>query len=221
MKNQILKTGILLFAAATLVFSSCKKEMVAPIVENAQEATSNDMNLVTIADQADADYLAIDINGGDENAAFEALNEGLTDEYLMDASSFDKLEKAGKNQLIRCLKSVDLSSDQIAKIRKALAAYEDCKAASIKKHRAAYGELKDKVEAARKDLVKKYRNNEITKEEFHKGMKNLRERFNQALKNIKESYAKSLRACFERFLGHLKEILTERQWKAFVNCYKK
>lgn len=221
MKNQFLKTGILLFAAATFVLSSCKKEMVTPIVETAQVATTNDVNLTVIADQADADYLAIDINGGDENAAFTLLNDGLTDEYLLEATSFDKLGKTENNKLIKCLKSVDLSSDQIAKIRRALAAYEDCKAASIKKHRGAYGELKDKVEAARKDLVKQYRNDEITKEEFQKGMKSLRERFNNALKNIKESYAKSLRVCFEKFLGHLKEILTERQWKAFLHCYKK
>ena len=217
MKNQILKTGILLFAVATFALSSCKKEMVTPIVETAQDATTNDVNLTTVADQADADYLAISINGGDENLAFSSINEGLTDEYLLDASSFDKLGKTDNNQLIKCLKGVDLSSDQIAKIRKALAAYEDCKAAAIKKHRAAYGELKDKVEAARKDLIKQYRNDEITKEEFQKGMKSLRERFNNALKNIKASHAKSLRACFEKFLGHLKEIISEKQWKAFLN----
>jgi hypothetical protein len=221
MKNQILKTGILLFAAATFTLSSCKKEMVTPIVETAQEVTNNDINLTVIADQVDADYLALEIDGGDENIAFSSLNDGLIEEYLLGASSFDKSEKGNNNKLIRCLKGVDLSSDQIAKIRKALAAYEDCKATSIKKHRAAYGELKDKVEAARKELVKKYRNEEITKEEFQKGMKSLRERFNNALKNIKASYAKSLRACFEKFLGHLKEILSEKQWKAFLDCYKK
>lgn len=221
MKNQFLKSGIMLFAAATFVFSSCKKEMVEPIVETAQDATNNDLNSTIVVDQANAEYMAVEIVGGDENTAFSAVNEGLAEDYLLEASSFDLLGKTSNHRLIRCLKGLDLSEEQIAKIRKALAAYEDCKSEAIKKHRAAYGELKDKVEAARKDLVEQYRNNEISKEELQEGLKSLRERFNYALKAIKESYAQSLKDCFEKFLASLKEILTERQWKAFLICHKK
>lgn len=220
MKDQILKSGMWAVALTMIVFSSCQKDLIEPVKQATDEITNTDVNISALADEADADYLASDVRGGDETDAFYALNDGLTEAYLLDAASFDAQGREVPAQLIKCLRGVKPDSAQIIAIKRALAAYEDCKSDAIKKHRAAYAELKDRVEAARKELLKKYRNNEITKEEFIKGMKLLREKFQKALKAIKESYAKSLKACYEKFLAHLKTILSERQWKAFIDCLR-
>lgn len=218
MKTSMLNLKFALVLAGLVAFSSCKKEMVEPILNQSETFTTPNDAVAQISNEVNAEYLSVDFLGGNENEAFFVTNEGLASAYLLDAASFDASGKSRPNQLIGCLKAQKLSERQIAAIRKALSAYEECKAVSVKRHRAAYAELHQKVEAARKDLTKQLRNNEITKEEFQKSMRALQERFQNAMKQIKANHAEALKACFEKFMAMIKEILTEEQWKGFIGC---
>jgi molecular chaperone GrpE (heat shock protein) len=76
------------------------------------------------------------------------------------------------------------------------------------------------VEGQRKEYLAQLANKKITKAEFEAKMKALRQEFESSLKYIKASFAKRLNACYDKYVRAMKEILTERQWKAFVDCYK-
>jgi molecular chaperone GrpE (heat shock protein) len=101
-----------------------------------------------------------------------------------------------------------------------LRAFEECKSADIKAHREAYAKLLTRIENLRKEYAAQLKNGKITKAQFEAKMKELRSDFETSLKVIKASYAKRLNACYEKYMRALKEILTERQWKAFVDCYR-
>jgi Spy/CpxP family protein refolding chaperone len=221
MKAIQMKTTLIVLALATLVFTGCRKEKLFNTSDPAATVNNSETNseVDILVNESSILYLETTINEGSESIPFSAVNDGLIEDYMATTAGFDA-SNADHNSLVRCLKSLNLSEDQIAKLRRAFAAFEDCKAADIKKHRAAYEALKAKVEAARQDLVKKLRNNEITKAEFEKAMKSLRQRFQHALAEIKRSFAKDLKECHRKFLAHIKEILTERQWAAFVKCHK-
>ncbi len=223
MKVKVFKLSYLSLLLAVVAFASCRKEMIEPIKEQTEEITGETGDVSMVASEVDQVFLSDVVVGGTESEPLESPNAGLPEEYLLESSSFEESESSPNHsqaKLIRCLKAQDLSERQIAALRKAFTAYHDCKADAIKRHRAAYEALQKKVEAARLEMIKKYRNKEISKEEFEKGMKNLRIRFEEALKKIKESYAQSLKACFEKFLSTIKGILTEAQWKAFLKCYR-
>ena len=218
MKSSMLNLKFALVLAGLVAFSSCKKEVVEPILDQSKTFTTPQEEVAQISQEVDAEYLSVEFFGGNENETFFVTNEGLTDVYLLESSSFDATERSRPAQLIGCLKAQKLDERQIAGVRKALAAYEECKAVSVKRHRAAYAELHKKMEGARKDLATKLRNKEISKEEFQKAMRALQERFNNAMKEIKSNHAAALKACFEKFMTNLKDILTEEQWKAFIGC---
>lgn len=218
MKSSMLNLKFALVLAGLVAFSSCKKEVVEPLLNQSETFTTPQDEVSQISQDVNTEYLSVEMLGGTENEAFFVTNEGLTSIYLLEAGSFDATERSRPNAFIGCLKAQKLNERQIAAVRKALSAYEDCKAASVKRHRAAYAELHKKMEAARKDLISKLRNNEISKEEFQKAMRALQARFQNAVKEIKANNAKALKDCFEKFLSSLKEILTEDQWKAFIKC---
>lgn len=205
--------------AAILLFAvtGCKKqkETVSP----AENTAMYDAQLVI--DDADVSYSDVVVSGGNETDAFFTENEGLPEAYTlietdMDDAGFKRTDK----RYFACIKKLNLTDSQIHMIRRALRAYEQCKAADIKAHRDAYAKLVARIEAARKDLLTQLRNGKITKVQFEEGLAKLRKDFETSLRYIKASYAANLKGCYDKFLRTTKAALTDEQWKAFVNCYR-
>jgi len=220
MKLKSINTALVLSAIILFAAVGCKKqtETIALATDNAAlfEAQST-----AIVDNADVTYNDAVILGGSEIDAFYAENDGLTEAYAMVETDMDKAGfKRSDNHYFSCIKNLNLTDTQAMKLRGALRAYEECKAGDIKAHREAYAKLTLRIENARKELLAQLRNGKITKAQFEEGMVKLRKEFETGLRYIKASYAKTLRACYYKFMSATKEILTERQWKAFVECYR-
>ena len=215
MKLKLIHTGLALAVIAVLTVTSCKKE-----TQQINDDAKYDAQL--IIDDADKSYNEVAINEGGENDEFSSDNEGLPEAYILVETDMDDagFKRGVDRRYFACLKKLNLTDTQAAQIRKALRAYEACKAADIKRHREAYAKLILRIEAARKDLLAQLRAGKITKAEFEQGIKELRADFVKSLRIIKESFAKTLKACYDKFLRATKEILTDRQWKAFVDCYR-
>ncbi len=215
MKLKLIHTGLALAVIAVLTVTSCKKE-----TQQINDEAKYDAQL--IIDDADKSYNEVVINEGGENDEFSSENEGLPEAYILVETDMDDagFKRGVDRRYFACLKKLNLTDTQAAQIRKALRAYEACKAADIKRHREAYAKLILRIEAARKDLLAQLRAGKITKAEFEQGIKELRADFVKSLRIIKESFAKTLKACYDKFLRATKEILTDRQWKAFVDCYR-
>ncbi len=216
MKRKFIHIGLALALIMMVAVTGCKKE-TATI---ADDSAKYDAQL--IIDDADISYNAANVTEGGETTEFSAVNEGLPEAYTlietdMDDAGFKRLED---KRYFACLKKLNLSDTQVAQLRKALRAYEACKAADIVRHREAYAKLLLRIENSRKEYLAQLRNGVITKAQFEEKMKALRADFEQSLRYIKASFAKTLKACYEKFMRATKEILTERQWKAFVDCYR-
>ncbi len=220
MKMKSINSAIALSAIILFAAVGCKKqaETVAPATDNSALYESQ---AVSIIDKADVTYNDVTITGGDETTSFMVDNEGLNEEYMMVETDMDNAGyKRADNHFFSCMKNLDLKDTQVHMLRRALRAYEECKAADIKAHREAYAKLSLRIENSRKELVAQLANGKITKAQFAEGIAKLRKDFETSLRYIKASYAKTLRACYDKFLHATKEILTERQWKAFVECYR-
>jgi hypothetical protein len=215
MKLKSIYMGVALAVITIFTVTSCKKE-----TKMVDDAAKYDAQLVI--DDADNSYQAVVVTEGGEDIEFASENEGLPEAYTLVETDMDDagFKRNGDKRFFACLKKLNLSDTQVVQIRKALRAYEACKVVDIKRHREAYAKLLLRIETSRKELLGKLRAGKITKAEFEKGMKELRADFEKSLRYIKESFAKNLKACYDKFLRATKEILTERQWKAFVDCYR-
>lgn len=216
MKNlRSIYTGLALAAIITFAVTGCKKETVVADDSAKYEADA-------MISDADNDYSDASFTDGSETAEFSAENEGLPEAYTLIETDMDDagFKRGVEKRFLTCLKKLGLSDTQVMQMRKAFRAYEECKANDIRLHREAYAKLHARVEAARKDLVAQLRNGKITKAEFEAKMKALRQDFETSLRYIKASFAKNLKLCYDKFVRNLKGILSDRQWRAFVDCYR-
>jgi len=215
MKLKFIYTGIALAVITIFTVTSCKKE-----TQMVDDSAKYDAQL--IIDDADNSYNAVTITEGTETTEFGAENEGMPEAYTLVETDMDDagFKRGVDKRFFACLKKLNLTDTQVVQLRKALRAYEECKAVDISRHREAYAKLLLRVENSRKELIAQLKNGKITKAEFEQKMKALRADFEQSLKYIKASFAKTLKACYEKYMRANKEILTERQWKAFVDCYR-
>jgi hypothetical protein len=215
MKRKLIHTGFALTLIALFTVTGCKKEeQIAD--DSAQYAEQ------LMIDDADKSYNEVAITEGGEDSEFSAENEGLPEAYVLVETDMDDagFKRGIERRFFTCLKKLNLTDTQVVLLRKAVRAYEECKAADIKRHREAYAKLILRIEAARKDLLVKLRTGQITKAQFEQGIKELRADFMESLRKIKMSYAKTLKACYDKFLRASRAAMTDRQWKAFVNCYR-
>ena len=215
MKRNLIYTGLALATFAMFLVTSCKKETVAVDTTAQYDAQA----MISAADNA---YNNTNVTEGSETTEFYAENEGLPEMYTLTEEDMDSagFKRSVEKRFFTCLKKLELTDTQAARIRKWLRAYEECKSADIKSHREAYAKLLTRIENLRKEYLAQLKNGKITKAQFEAKMKDLKSDFETSLKVIKATYAKTLNACYEKFMRALKEVLTERQWKAFVDCYR-
>ncbi|HEY1046932.1 MAG TPA: hypothetical protein VGF79_10875 [Bacteroidia bacterium] len=215
MNKNLIYTSITMAVILIATATGCKKETVV-----ADDSAQYQPEL--IINDADNSYNTDTYTGGDETTEFTVENEGLPESYTIVETDMDDAgyKRANVKRFFACMLKLDLSDTQIAMIRKSVKAFEACKFADIRDHRDSLSMLIKRSEGARKELISKLRNQTITKAQFEKSMQELREKFTLGLKKIKLSHAKQLKSCYDKFLRGMKEILTERQWKAFVNCYR-
>lgn len=216
MKIKFIK-GLSILALGIIALVGCKKQ-----TETVSSNNDQYYEVAAITNDVDVAYNSAEISGGTETEQFAAVNDGLPEPYTLEEVDMDNAgyKRGIEKRFFTCLKKLSLSDEQVAKLRLKLRAYEECKAADIKKHREAVAALNERTENSRKELLAQLKNGKITKAQFEAKMKELRTKYENSLKEIKASYAKTLRACYERFIGAVKEILTEKQWRAFIDCYR-
>lgn len=208
-------TGMALAAIMLFAVTGCKKEAV--VVEDNSKYEADAM-----INDADNSYNDVVITEGGETTEFSAENEGLPEVYTLIEMDMDDagFKRGLEKRFLTCLKKLELTDSQAKRVRMAFRAFEECKANDIRLHREAYAKLLNRVEAQRKEYVAQLKNGKITKAQFEAKMKELREDFHTSLRYIKASFAKTLKACYDKFVRNLKGTLTDRQWKAFVDCYR-
>ena len=205
---------MLIFAAM-----SCKKTS-----ETNDLPITGSNDITSLTDQAQADFLGTTITGGTETEEFALVNDGLPDTYCMDGSSMDESSAAnpandhGKN-FRGALHKLNLTDDQKAQIKTALAAFTDCRKASVERYRMALKELMTRYESKRKELMTSMKDGSITKDEFMAKMKEMKSAMMTELRALKEKEGSVMKGCYKEFLETLKTILGD-QTPLFVRNFK-
>lgn len=215
MKFKFLTPVFILGIALLINFASCKKETATPTTPTTED-------LISVLDQTDKNYQEVEVIDGNEDQEFSSQNEGLAESYLLVEQDMDNAgyKRTVERRFISCIKKLDLTDAQVASLRSTLRQFEGCKAADVKKHREAYELLRKRIENIRQEALAKLKRGDITKAQFEEKMQMLRKDFVESLRKIKMSYASNLRMCYEKFLRGIKATLTDRQWRAFMECYR-
>ena len=224
-KNAALAIGIM-----ALAFIGCRKEKMI-LNPSLNDVSESDIQALVAQTESESESLEITYN--EVTGEMYAANEGIAADYLVTEENFDvNPTPTGSNSsenevedhsFIRCLKDLKLDEDQIKKIRIALGEYKDCKASAIKRARAIHEKLEAKYKELAEEQLKLLRAGKITKKEYEQRIARLRYAFQKELRELQleEKLHEALKDCYSKFLRQLHGILTERQWKAFLNCYKK
>lgn len=226
MKIKILKTGMMILAVAIITLVGCKKETITP-ANNTENTEAHTPEMEALMIQVDNEFVNTEVQGGSETEDFYLENNGVPEEYDLQESSADDLDASsvkrgiGVPKMIRCLRDLNLDKEQVAKIRRSLKEYEECKKSIIARHHFAIRQLMEEYNAKLKALKQALANGRITKDQFNAKVKQLREELNKAKKEITMKARLALKDCYTKLLRRLHSILNERQWKAFVNCYRK
>lgn len=215
MKFKFLTPVFILGIALLINFASCKKETATPTTPTTED-------LISVLDQTDKNYQEVEVIDGNEDQEFSSQNEGLAESYILVEQDMDNAgyKRTVERRFISCIKKLDLTDAQVASLRSTLRQFEGCKAADVKKHREAYELLRKRIENIRQEALAKLKRGDITKAQFEEKMQMLRKDFVESLRKIKMSYASNLRMCYEKFLRGIKATLTDRQWRAFMECYR-
>jgi hypothetical protein len=231
MKNLIQKAALVL-GVVLIAFTACKKQDLNEVVN----ATNDEATLVALVDQANNEMLTEDASTDAPEMGVARLDEGLAADYLVVASDFEDVQSPNgpdsmddqrrhvkAHSFVACLRRLELSDRQKEAIKGNLAKYEDCKEAAIHRARAIHKKLVDQYQEKFMRLRKALDNGDITEEQFKEGVKKLRMAFNKELRSLQlgEKIDAAIKECYGKFLRNLKEILNERQWKAFVACHKR
>lgn len=229
MKHMIQKATVVL-GVALIAFSACKKDAV-------QTVTSTD-DMVTLANQAESDMDNVAVYSNNDNGDIYMDDEGIAADFQVEANDCDLVQGAAggttspddsirarirEHSFVRCLNGINLRDGQKDSIKAALKDYADCKADAVKRARAIYHELEKVYKGKAQDLLAAFKAGKITKAQLEDKMKDLRVAFHKELraKHLAEKLDAAMANCYKEYLRKLHNILSERQWKAFVACHKK
>ncbi|HEY1045393.1 MAG TPA: hypothetical protein VGF79_03070 [Bacteroidia bacterium] len=224
MKNRI-NLWIASFILAAVSFTACSKEdqAISNNSSNGIQASSlPEADVMTT--QADEAFANSEVMGGTESEGFYFENNGLPEAYRLDESCITDLNSSKRdentNGITKCLSKLELSDDQIVSLRKSFKAYEECKSSVINRYTLALDGLIKKYNAQHELLLKALRNGRITKQEFEAKVRALRVLLMREKQELASKARHAVKACYGSLLRSMHSILNERQWKAFVNCYR-
>ena len=223
------KKAALAFGIMALAFIGCRKEQLNL---NPALNTNSETEIQALAVQTETEDNVILYD--DVTNEMVAANEGISVDYLVNSDDLDENENlsgrhsSGRDDIrnhsfMRCLKDLKLDSAQMRQLRMALKDYNDCNASAVHRARAIHAKLAAKYKDLAAEQAQLLKDGKITKAEFQQRIERIRKAFQKELRELqlKEKVNAALKDCHAKFLRQLNGILTERQWNAFVACYKK
>lgn len=232
MKTLKIKFFTLLLAVPFVVLlDSCKKEDSSN-TNSTSESTVTEESLTMPGLQMMEDP---QIQAATEDSEFAIIDDGMP-KYLGDSAGFHHPRKdfkgmpprKGMPPHKRCdrkcgMDSLGLSDTQKKALHMAMMEKHRCAKGTFMKLRQYNLNIIARGNQMRKDLMEKYRNGDITKEDLRKKLDALNQKIKQTLRDdaSRKRAIESLKACHKTFIQKVKRILDETQWKKWVAFHKK
>ncbi len=115
------------------------------------------------------------------------------------------------------LRQLNLSEEQIELVKEYMIAHRLCEWEWLKMLEKSRREIIAKGNEARQEIIKSYKNGEMTREEAARAIHQLNNRIREALQNnpVNEIVRKGLQDCWNVFLSNIKSVLTDEQLAKF------
>jgi len=210
------KTILMIFALMiTLGISSCSKSdnTQAPSTTGNEDASYN--FVISVPDvSVPSDYTDATLETS-ANIAPPPPNTGATNTAAMDPGTM----------IARALRDLKLTPEQVAQVKRLMAAREDCVRKLMLRLRQSEKAIMDKAELARREVMKALKNGDITREQAAARLKLINETARKALMEnpARLEVMKALVGCEDAFLDAVGGLLTPEQkakWDAFVAKYR-
>jgi len=212
---------VLIMLFMIIVMAGCKKEN-APA-----DTTGTDALIETMAGQALVEMENKEVYAGNAETAIYMDDDGISPAFL--ANESDLTGKDGtrqnirKHSFIKCLRGLSLYGTQAVEVKTALRTYAACNDKAVKRAKAIYRELQAVYKQKYNRIYQAFVSGTITEREFKKQVEALRIAFKRELRSLhlKDKLDEAFAKCLRGFFGELKSVLTEKQWHAFTECYRK
>jgi len=219
MKKVYRISFILLFAALT-TFSGCKKQ-------NETTTVSPEDEIIALTDKAITVMDSQEVYTDDTDQGIYMKNDGIPADFLVEETDLEGKDtlrqKIRDHSFIACLRGLNLTETQVYEIKQDIKVYRECNEKAVQRAKAIYRDLHEKYKAKYKRIYAALQDGSISKEKFKTLVAELKIEFRREVKSLqlKEKLQEAFKNCFRVFLKDLHSILTERQWNAFKECYKR
>jgi hypothetical protein len=223
---KILLKSLLVAMVLYAVAVSCTKDTPA------EETPVLGETISSLAETAVGAFEDQEVLEDESTGTLYMVNDGIPADFLVDEKCMDTPPGDGEEGIdmslvrersfIRCLRGLSLDPAQQRQVRNDLQTYNDCKKQAIHRVRAIYSEVKATYHTKYQRLLNAFRSGNLTREAFRTKVAELRIAFKREINSLhlNEKLAEKLKGCLRGFFTALHEDLSERQWNAFVECYR-
>jgi hypothetical protein len=211
---------VIMLLVAFTAFTTCKKQ-------NEPISLSPDDEIIGLADKAITFLESQEVYSDNPDLGIYMKNEGIPADFLVEETDLEGKDPLRQNirdhSFIACLRGLNLTESQILEIKQDICDYRGCKEITMQRAKAIYRDLHEKYKAKYDRIYAAFQNGTISREKFKSLLAELKIEFRKELRSLhlKEKLHDAFKKCFRVFLKDLHSILTERQWNAFVECYKR
>jgi hypothetical protein len=218
--NKFYQMSVLMLLVTFMTFLACKKQ-------NESGTISSDSEINSLADLAMNGLETQGVYSDNPDKGIYMKNEGIPSDFLVEESDLTGKDTLRQNirdhSFIACLRGLNLAESQISEVKQNLRDYRGCKENAMQRAKAIYRDLHEKYMTKYKRIYAAFQNGTISKEKFKTLVVELKVEFRRELRSLqlKEKLGDAFKSCFRIFLKDLHSVLTEIQWNAFVECYKR
>lgn len=218
--KKFYQISVIMLLVAFTAFTACKKQKETTTVSPEDE-------IIALADQAITGMESQEVYSDKPDMGIYMINYGIAADFLVDETDLEGKDTLRQNirdhSFIACLRGLNLTETQVSEIKRDMKIYRECKENAMNRAKNIYQDLHEKYKAKYNRINAAFQNGTISREKFKTLVAELRVQFHRELRSLhlKEKLDDAFRSCFRIFLKDLHSILTERQWNAFVECYKR
>ncbi|WP_291777937.1 hypothetical protein [Cecembia sp.] len=172
------------------------------------------------------ELMTVNIQEGDETRAFgfrlEKDNEGddKKETTKEDKDKRDHEKKVEQSGLFSCLNKLDLSDEQAQQIRRSFSAAVDCRKETFSSLREELVDIILDMEKRRLVLLEKLLKEEINRDEFRSGLKNILETYQNKIEEIRKKHVENIKPCLREMVSQIRTTIGEENWTQLYACIK-
>lgn len=162
-------------------------------------------------------FFEFEILGGTKEEAIYLPSEGMDGIYGVRSADLDNLE-GDDLTLFECVNTLNPGILQKVRLRDVSNTFAVCRFSISIAYKEDIAALLENTELERKNILEQFEIGELTEQEVEEDLLALKNSFRLSYLDIKEFYSGFFRTCTHTLITEIQTILTNPQWRTFVNC---